>query len=321
MSEVILVTWSSGFIWFHLATRLLKEWNIVIWFDNENDYYDVNLKIARRAELEKFDNFKFYYWDLENYKVLQFIVENHKIDKIVHLAAQAGVRYSMENPQVYIHSNIMGFLNILEIMREYKIWKLVYASSSSVYWWNKKQPFSVTDRVDHPISLYAATKKSNELMASNYSHLFGISAVWLRFFTVYWPYGRPDMATFIFVDKILKWEKIDIYNHWDMKRDFTYVDDIVDWIIKSMDYEYKHEIFNLWNDQPEKLEYLIELIESGLGKDAIKNFMDIQPGDVQSTWSDIEYTKEKLWREPKISLKDGIEKFIDWYKLFYKKDD
>jgi len=213
--ETILITWTSWFIGFHLAKRLLEEWNTkIIWFDNENDYYDVNLKIARRKELEKFDDFKFYKWDLANLDDLKKVFKENKIDKVCNLAAQAWVRYSLINPFAYIQTNIVWFTNIIELAKDYKVKNFVYASSSSVYWKNEKQPFSVEDRVDNPISLYAASKKSNELIAHTYSHLYKLPTTWLRFFTVYWPYWRPDMAMFIFADKITKWEKIPVFNYW-----------------------------------------------------------------------------------------------------------
>jgi len=312
--ETILITWTSGFIGFHLAKRLLEWWRNVIWFDNENDYYDVKLKQARREILSSYPNFKFYKWNLEDFQTLQKVFEENKIDKVCNLAAQAGVRYSLKNPFAYIQTNLVGFHNIIELAKQHKVKNFVYASSSSVYGKNKKQPFSVEDRVDNPISLYAATKKSNELIAHTYSHLFWLPTTGLRFFTVYGPYGRPDMAMFIFAKKILNWEKIPVFNYWKMKRDFTYVDDIVDWVIKSLDTISDYEIFNLWNDNPVELEYVISLIEENLWKKAIKDYLPMQPWDVPATWSDIQYTKEKLWWEPKISIEKGIESFIDWFK-------
>ncbi len=317
--KTILITWTSWFIWFHTAKRLLKEWNTkIIWFDSENDYYDVNLKIARREELLKFENFKFYKWKLENFDDLKKVFEENKIDKVCNLAAQAGVRYSLENPFAYIQANLVWFHNIIELSKEYKVENFVYASSSSVYWKNEKIPFSVEDNVDHPISLYAATKKSNELIAHTYSHLYNLPTTWLRFFTVYGPYGRPDMAMFIFANKISKWEKIDVYNHWKMKRDFTYIDDIVDWVIKSLDTISNYEVFNLWNHNTVELETMISLIEKELWKKAQKNYMDIQPWDVPATWADVDHTYKKLWWKAQTSIEEGVKNFIDWYNTFYK---
>lgn len=318
MKENVLITGTSGFIWFHTAKKLLEEWKSVIWFDNENDYYDVNLKIARRNILEKFPNFKFYKWSLENLGDLKIIFEENKIDKVLNLAAQAGVRYSLINPFAYIQSNLVWFHNILDLSKQYSIKNFVYASSSSVYWNNEKQPFSVEDQVDHPISLYAATKKSNELIAHSYSHLFWLSTIWLRFFTVYWPWWRPDMAMFIFADKISKWEPIDVFNYGKMKRDFTYIDDIVDWIARCLDLQTNYEIFNLGSDCPVNLEYIISLIESNIGKKAIKNYLPIQAWDVPETSADIQHTKKILSREPKFNVEKWIENLINWYKDFYK---
>lgn len=316
--ETILITWTSWFIWFHLAKRLLEEWNTnIIWFDCENDYYDVNLKIARREELTKFDNFKFYKWYLENYEDLKQVFEENKIDKVCNLAAQAWVRYSIINPFAYIQSNIVWFHNIIELAKVYEIKNFVYASSSSVYWKNEKQPFSVDDTVDNPISLYAASKKSNELIAHTYSHLFKLPTTWLRFFTVYWPYWRPDMAMFIFADNISNWKPIPVFNNGDMKRDFTYIDDIVDWVIKSLNTISDYEVFNLWNHNTVQLEYMIDLIEKWLWKKAKKDYKWMQPGDVKSTWADVEHTYDKLWWKAKTSIEEWVDNFIKWYKEFY----
>ena len=317
--ENILITWTSWFIGFHTAKRLLEEWNtIIVWFDSENDYYDVNLKISRRSILEKFENFKFYKWNLANNNDLLKVFKENKIDRICHLAAQAWVRYSIENPKVYIESNLVWFQNIIQLAKENNIKNFVYASSSSVYWANTKQPFSVDDRVDNPISLYAATKKSNELIAHTYSHLFNLPTTWLRFFTVQGPYGRPDMAYFKFTKKIFDWEIIDIYNHGKMERDFTDIDDIIDWIIKSLNKISKYEIFNLWNDTPTKLEDMISLLEKNIWIKAKRNYIWMQDWDVKSTWADIGHTKNVLWWEPKIKIEDTIEKFVKWYKKYYK---
>lgn len=316
--ETILVTWSSGFIWFHLSKKLLESWKKVVWFDNENDYYEVSLKHARREILEKFENFKFYKGNLEDLTFLKRVFEENQIDKVVNLAAQAGVRYSLVNPFAYIQSNLVGFHNIIELSKQYKVQNFVYASSSSVYGNNKKQPFSVEDTVDNPISLYAATKKSNELIAHTYSHLFWLPTIGLRFFTVYGPRGRPDMAMFIFANRMLQWETIDVFNYGNMKRDFTYIDDIVDWIIKCLDLKTQYEIFNLWSDRPVDLEYVIQLIEKNLWIEAKKNYLPIQAWDVPETSADIKHTKDVLWREPQYNVEKWIEKFISWYKEFYK---
>jgi len=314
----MLITWTSWFIGFHLAKKLLEEWKTnVIWFDNENDYYDVNLKLARKDILEKYDNFKFYKWDLANNEDLRKVFEENKIDKVCNLAAQAWVRYSIENPKAYIQSNLVWFQNIIELAKDYKVKNFVYASSSSVYGANKKQPFSVEDRVDNPVSLYAATKKSNELIAHSYHHIFGLPTTGLRFFTVQWTYGRPDMAYFKFTKKIFEWEEIDIYNHWKMQRDFTDIDDIVEWVIKALNNIAEYEIFNLWNDTPTSLEYMIELLEKNIWIKAKRNYIWMQDGDVKSTWADIGHTKEVLWWEPKIKIEDTIKKFVDWYRKFY----
>jgi len=316
--SIILITWTSGFIWFHTAKKLLEKWETIIGFDNENDYYDVNLKIARRKVLEKFSNFVFYKGSLEDLEHLKRVFEKHPIDKVLNLAAQAWVRYSLINPFAYIQSNLVWFHNIIELSKQYKIKNFVYASSSSVYGNNKKQPFSVEDSVDHPISLYAATKKSDELIAHSYSHLFGLPTIGLRFFTVYGPRGRPDMAMFIFASKTLKWEPIDVFNNGNMKRDFTYIDDIVDGIIKALDSDLKYEIFNLWSDRPVDLEYVISLIEKNLWKEVVKNYLPLQPGDVPETSADIKHTTEKLWRKPQFWVEKWIENFIYRYKDFYR---
>lgn len=318
--QTILVTWSSWFIWFHLAKELLERWDFVLWVDNENDYYDTKLKEDRRAMLEKFPNFKFFKWSIDDFSFLENIFEENRIDKVCNLAAQAWVRYSLKNPSAYIQSNLVWFFNIIELSKEYNVKNFVYASSSSVYGKNKKQPFSIEDRVDSPISLYAATKKSNELMAHSYSHLYDMPSIWLRFFTVYGPYGRPDMAPFIFANKISNEEVVDVYNHWKSKRDFTYIDDIVDWVIRSIDLEgHNYEIFNLWNDNPNELEYFIELLEKNIWKKAIKNYMEIQPWDVPETWADLECTQKKLWWKPNFDLEEWVGKFIDWFKEYYIK--
>ncbi len=314
----ILITWTSWFIWFFLAKRLLERWNNVIWVDIENDYYDINLKISRRNILEKYSNFKFYKIGLENLMILEQVFIENKIDKVCNLAAQAWVRYSIENPFAYIESNIVWFHNIINLSAKYKVQNFVYASSSSVYWKNEKQPFSIEDKVDNPVSLYAATKKTNELIAHTYSHLYNLPTTWLRFFTVYGPYSRPDMAMLKFALKMKKWEKIEIYNNWDMQRDFTYIDDIIDWIVMSLDQINKYEIFNLWNDKPVKLEYMINTLEKYLWIKANKIYLPMQDWDVKTTWSDIEYTYKKTWWKPKISIEKGVENFAIWFNEYYK---
>lgn len=313
----ILVTWTSWFIGYHLSLALMARWDAVIWIDNENDYYSVALKESRREHLLKNPKFKFYKWDLKDFDFVEKVFSENKVDKVCNLAAQAWVRYSLTNPFIYMQTNLIGFHNILECAKRYKVQNFVYASSSSVYGKNTKSPFSVEDRVDHPISLYAATKKANELIAHTYSHLYDLNTTWLRFFTVYWPYWRPDMAMYIFAKAISTWEKIDVFNHGKMSRDFTYIDDIVDGVIKSLDNINRYEVFNLWNDNPVELEYMIKLIEDNLWKKAIKNYMEIQPWDVPATWSDIDKTKKMLWWMPKTNIEDWIKKFVSWFKEYH----
>ena len=315
---VILVTGSAGFIGFHTAKKLLEGGNIVIGVDNFNNYYDPELKEARNTILEQFSNFKLYRSDLSDESFVKQIFTENKIDQICHLAAQAGVRYSLENPQIYIKSNINTFLNILEAARNYKIKDLVYASSSSVYGSNQKVPFSETDNTDNPISLYAATKKADELMAHTYSHLFNINTTALRFFTVIGPYGRPDMAPILFASAISKEEEIKVFNFGKMKRDFTYINDIVNGILLALEKTNGYQIFNLGNNKPIELEYFISCIEKEIGKSAKKKYLELQPGDVLETFADIEHTKEKLGWEPKTSMEDAIKAFVKWYKEFYK---
>ncbi len=315
--KTILVTGSAGFIGFHTAKRLLEDGNIVIGADNFNDYYNPSLKEARNAILEGFEGYKLYRGDLSDENLVEQIFTENKIDQVCHLAAQAGVRYSLENPRVYIKSNINAFLNILEAARNYNIKDLVYASSSSVYGSNQKVPFSVNDSVDNPISLYAATKKADELMAHTYSHLFDINTTGLRFFTVIGPYGRPDMAPILFASAISKGEEIKVFNFGKMKRDFTYIDDIIEGILLALEKTNGYQIFNLGNNKPVELEYFISCIEKELGKTAKKKYMELQPGDVLETFADIEHTKEVLGWEPKISTEEAIKAFIGWYKEYY----
>jgi UDP-glucuronate 4-epimerase len=317
-NQVVLVTGSSGFIGFSLSRKLLEEGRVVIGIDSMNSYYDVNLKNARLEILKAFDNFVFYEEDIQNMTALKAIFKEQKIDVICNLAAQAGVRYSLEDPFSYEKSNLEGFLNLLEIAREHEITNFVYASSSSVYGSNKKVPFSVDDRVDNPVSLYAATKKANELMAHAYSHLFNIPCTGLRYFTVYGPWGRPDMALFLFTDAILNNRPINVYNYGDMKRDFTYIDDIVAGTIAAIDKPAPYEVYNLGNSKTEQLMTLIEILERELGREAEKNMMPMQPGDVKQTSADIQKSRDNLGFDPKTPLEEGIKKFVEWYRPFYK---
>ena len=317
-SQVVLVTGSSGFIGFSLSRKLLEEGRVVIGVDSMNSYYDVNLKNARLEILKAFDNFVFYEEDIQNMKALKDIFKEQKVDVICNLAAQAGVRYSLEDPFSYEKSNLEGFLNLLEIARGHEITNFVYASSSSVYGSNKKVPFSVDDRVDNPVSLYAATKKANELMAHAYNHLFNIPCTGLRYFTVYGPWGRPDMALFLFTDAILNNRPINVYNYGDMKRDFTYIDDIVAGTIAAIDKPAPYEVYNLGNSKTEQLMTLIEILERELGREAEKNMMPMQPGDVKQTSADIRKTRDNLGFDPKTPLEEGIKKFVEWYRPFYK---
>ncbi len=317
-NQVILVTGSAGFIGFSLSKKLLEDGRSVVGIDNMNMYYDVNLKKARLEILKSFDNFSFYKEDIQNLEVLKDMFKKHEISIVCNLAAQAGVRYSLEDPFSYQKSNLEGFLNLLEMARENKISNFVYASSSSVYGSNKKVPFSVDDRVDNPISLYAATKKANELIAHAYSHLFNIPCTGLRYFTVYGPWGRPDMALFLFTDAILNDRPINVYNYGDMKRDFTYIDDIVAGTIAAIDRPAHYDVFNLGNSKTEQLMKLIQILEGELGLEAKKNMMAMQPGDVKQTSADIQKTRELLGFDPKTTLEDGIKKFVEWYRDFYK---
>lgn len=316
----ILITGTAGFIGFHLAKRYLEDGIEVIGYDNFNDYYDVNIKKGRNEILSKFDDFQVIKGGLEDRELIYSVFKEYDIDKVCNLAAQAGVRYSLTNPHAYIDSNLTGFINILEACRHNDVKDLVYASSSSVYGGNKDIPFGADDRVDNPISLYAATKKSNELMAHVYSHLFDLNTTGLRFFTVYGPWGRPDMALYIFTKRIAEGVPIDVFNHGKMERDFTYIDDIVEGIMACIDNPFRYEVFNLGNNNPVQLEYFISIIEKELGKEAVKNYMPIQPGDVPKTFADIDKTKEKLGWEPKISIEEGIKRFVEWYNWYYSKE-
>lgn len=316
--ECVLVTGAAGFIGFHLSKALLESGHKVIGVDNLNPYYDVTLKNARLEILKQYDNFHFYRVDLQDMEALRKTFKEQEPEVICNLAAQAGVRYSLTDPFSYQKSNLEGFLNILELARGTKTKNLVYASSSSVYGSNKKVPFSVEDRVDTPISLYAATKKANELMAHAYHHLYGIPCTGLRYFTVYGPWGRPDMALFLFTDAILKGRPIDVYNYGKMRRDFTYIADVVDGTIAALHRPFAYEIFNLGNSQPVELMDFIRILEEELGIEAEKNMLPIQPGDVPETAADIKESKERLGYEPKTSVRKGIRNFVAWYRDYYK---
>jgi len=332
----ILVTGAAGFIGFSLARRLLADGYYVFGVDNLNDYYDVNLKKDRLQLLKENPHFTFYQTDLSDLEGLTAIFTAHSIDVVVNLAAQAGVRYSLINPHSYVESNLVGFVNILECCRHHHIKHLVFASSSSVYGANTNLPFSVHDNVDHPVSLYAATKKSNELMAHTYSHLFDLPCTGLRFFTVYGPWGRPDMALFLFTKAILDNKPIQVFNHGKMQRDFTFIDDIVEGVVRVINAvpepnpdwsgdtpdsgtSYKpYRIFNIGNNNPVKLTRFIEAIEDALGKKAEKDFMDIQPGDVAETYANIDDLYNAVGFKPETTIEEGIEKFIEWYKSYYQ---
>lgn len=336
-NDNILVTGAAGFIGFHLANKLCKEGFNVIGIDNLNDYYDVNLKLNRLKVLEKHNNFTFSKTEITDYKALEAIFSENPINYIVHLAAQAGVRYSTVNPRAYIESNISAFLNILEVSRHHKIKHLIYASSSSVYGANTKMPFSVHDNVDHPMSLYAATKKSNELMAHTYSNLYNIPTTGLRFFTVYGPYGRPDMALFLFTKAIFEGKPINVFNNGKMLRDFTYVDDIAEGISRLIPYIPKadpawtggkpdpatsfapYKIYNIGNNNPVELMQFIEAIEGAIGKEAVKNYMPLQDGDVPHTYANVDDLMQDVGFKPDTAIKDGVKNFVEWYKEYYLK--
>ena len=319
----ILITGIAGFIGSHLARNLLTRGDKILGIDNISDYYDVNLKYDRLNNLKKYKNFIFEKIDISNYSDLEKIIKKHKVSKICHLAAQAGVRYSLEAPMEYIKSNIVGHLNMLEICRNYEIKNIVYASSSSVYGGNTKVPFSVSDRVDSPVSLYAATKRSDELMSYTYNHLYGINTIGLRFFTVYGPWGRPDMATWIFTKKIINDEPIEVFNNGNMERDFTYIDDIINGTISILDSckddsnESFSKVYNIGNNKPENLLNFITLIEENLGKKAIKIMKPLQKGDVANTYADIKDIQADYNFIPKTKLVEGIPRFIEWFKSYH----
>lgn len=315
----VLVTGAAGFIGFHLSRSLLEDGHAVVGVDCVNDYYDPSLKEARVQILEGMGNFQLERIHLENQPAVQRVFAEHTPVKVVNLAAQAGVRYSLTHPHAYMNSNLIGFLNILEACRHTdSVEGLVYASSSSVYGGNEKIPFSVDDRVDNPISLYAATKKANELMANTYSHLYGLHTTGLRFFTVYGPWGRPDMALFLFTKAISEGKPIHVFNHGRMKRDFTYIDDIVKGVRAAMDKNYRCELFNLGNHKSELLMDFIGLIERYLGREAEKMLEPMQPGDVPASFADIDHSRELLGFEPSTNIDTGIKNFLDWYVDYYK---
>ena len=315
-NEVILVTGSAGFIGFHLSKKLLEDGHTVIGVDNFNPYYPVEIKEARSALLREFANFHEERVDICDLEGLSNVFSKYAVDKVCNLAAQAGVRYSITNPHCYETSNLAGFLNILEMVRHNGVQRLVYASSSSVYGGNKKVPFSESDPVDNPISLYAATKKANELMAHSYSHLYGFQTVGLRFFTVYGPWGRPDMAMWLFAEAIKTGNPLKVFNHGKMKRDFTFIEDIVSGIYGSLfaDGLDTYEVFNLGNNQTEELLDMISLIEQEMGQEAVKEFLPMQDGDVPATFADITKAQAKLGYNPQTPISQGVPQFIEWYK-------
>lgn len=319
----ILVTGAAGFIGYHVCQQLLSRNETVIGLDNLNDYYDVLLKQARLEQLEAQENFTFYKIDISDKESVEQLTRDHPdITQIINLAAQAGVRYSLTHPHAYTESNITGYLNILEACRKLPIQHLVYASSSSVYGANTKLPFSIQDPVNKPISLYAATKRSNELFSYTYSHLFNIPATGLRFFTVYGPWGRPDMSAFLFTKAILKGEEISVFNHGDMKRNFTYIDDIVDGVIRCLDTPpnqtgVPHRLYNIGNNQPAELMEFIQTLEKTLNTKAKIRFEDMQPGDVKETVADISETTKDFGFLPKTNIEEGLKHFVDWYRDFY----
>ena len=331
----VMVTGAAGFIGSHLSERLLARGDEVLGYDNLNAYYDPRLKEARLAKLLPQTGFSFVRASLEDRAALDAAFDDFKPQRVVNLAAQAGVRYSLENPQAYIDSNIVGFLNILEACRYRGIEHLVYASSSSVYGANKKLPFAVEDSVDHPVSMYATTKKANELMAHTYSHLFNLPTTGLRFFTVYGPWGRPDMALFLFTRKILAGEPIDVFNHGHHTRDFTYIDDIVEGVIRTLDrvpgpdpnYDplaptpasssAPYRVYNIGNHQPVQLLRYIEVLEDCLGRKAERNLLPLQPGDVPDTYADVEALQRDTGYSPATSIEVGVRRFVDWYRGFY----
>jgi len=332
----ILVTGAAGFIGFHLAQRLLERGDQVVGLDNLNDYYDVSLKEARLNILSGKENFTFSKIDLSDREAVARLFSNEQFDAVVNLAAQAGVRYSLTNPHAYIDANLVGFMNILEGCRHQQVGHLVYASSSSVYGANTAMPFSVHDNVDHPVSLYAASKKANELMAHTYSHLYQLPTTGLRFFTVYGPWGRPDMALFLFTKAILTGRPIDVFNFGKMRRDFTYIDDIVEGVVRVTDQPATadpdwsadrpdpgssaapYRVYNIGNNSPVELMDLIVTLEKALGMKAEKNMMPIQPGDVPATWADVDDLTRDVGFKPQTPIEDGVRRFVEWYRRYYQ---
>ncbi|CAO96624.1 NAD-dependent epimerase [Erwinia tasmaniensis] len=332
-----LVTGAAGFIGFHVIQRLLDAGHQVVGLDNLNDYYDVNLKTSRLALIADRSGFTFVKDDLANREGMAELFRSHRFQRVIHLGGQAGVRYSLENPLSYADANLVGHLNILEGCRHNQVEHLLYASSSSVYGLNRKMPFSTDDAVDHPVSLYAATKKANELMAHSYSHLYGIPTTGLRFFTVYGPWGRPDMALFKFTRAMMAGEKIDVYNHGQMRRDFTYIDDIVESIIRLQDVipqpdadwtvekgspaasSAPYRVYNIGNSHPVTLMAYIEALEGALGMKADKNMLPMQSGDVAETSADTRALFEVIGFRPQTSVEEGVARFVDWYRAFYQK--
>ena len=330
-----LVTGAAGVIGFYVSQRLLAAGHTVVGIDNLNDYYDVNLKLARLAQLENKDGFSFIKLDLADREGMAALFAEQRFDRVIHLAAQAGVRYSIENPLAYADSNLIGFVNVLEGCRHNKVGHLLYASSSSVYGLNKKQPFSTDDSVDHPVSLYAATKKANELMAHTYSHLYSLPTTGLRFFTVYGPWGRPDMALFKFTKAIIAGQSIDVYNRGEMRRDFTYIDDIAEAIVRLQDVipqaqpdwtvengspassSAPYSVYNIGNNSPVKLTAYISALEKALGTEASKNLLPMQPGDVHETSADTQPLYEAINFKPETTVEQGVQNFVDWYRDFY----
>jgi UDP-glucuronate 4-epimerase len=329
----ILVTGAAGFIGMHTASRLLDRGDSVVGLDNLNDYYNPQLKRDRLARLTGRPGFQFEQIALEDRDAMARLFDTHRFDSVIHLAAQAGVRYSLTNPHAYIDSNLVGFMNILEACRHHRLGHLTYASSSSVYGANRQIPFSVEDRVDHPVSLYAATKKANELMAHTYSHLFGLPTTGLRFFTVYGPWGRPDMAMWLFTKAILDGNPIDVFNFGKMKRDFTFIDDIVEGVIRTNDHIPTAQslsadaddsetgapwrVYNIGNNQPVELMHMIETLEKALGKTAEKRMLPMQPGDVSATYANIDALQRDVGFRPDTPIETGIQKFVEWYRSYH----
>ena len=332
----VLITGAAGFIGHSLSKKLLARGDRVIGVDNLNDYYDVNLKKARLAQLQTHESFSFYQYNLEDAEKLNAVFKSKQPQRVVNLAAQAGVRYSLENPQAYVSANLVGFVNILEACRHHGVEHLVYASSSSVYGANTNMPFSVHNNVDHPISLYAASKKSNELLAHTYSHLFNLPCTGLRFFTVYGPWGRPDMALFKFTRAILNDEPIDVFNHGKHKRDFTYIDDIVEGVICTLDRiapgnaewdsdqpdpassKAPYRLYNIGSNNPVELMHYIAVLEQALGKQAEKNFLPMQAGDVPVTFADVDALMNDIGYKPTTPVETGVARFVEWYRDFYQ---